>query len=119
MNNQEVFNMAVRGLAWQGFRRSVSPSGRCQYRGGGGRKCAIGHCIPDEEYMPEMEGKSISSEVMTTVRTRLFAGADLPFLAALQAAHDSPFSGVTPEDLRSTLSDVAKRYNLTWPEDVP
>jgi hypothetical protein len=53
VSKQEVVNFAVREVYKQG-RASAGPNS-CLYRGTGGRKCAIGHLIPDEEYNSEMD----------------------------------------------------------------
>jgi hypothetical protein len=33
----------------------------CMYRGNNGRKCAVGHCIPDEKYRPSLECSPVNS----------------------------------------------------------
>lgn len=46
---------AVLAVLKQG-RVSVAGSGvKCMYRGCDGAKCAVGHLIPDEKYVPEMD----------------------------------------------------------------
>jgi hypothetical protein len=42
------------------------PSGRmdCLYRGPEGRKCVAGHCIPDDKYAPELEGRAADSDCL-------------------------------------------------------
>ncbi len=59
---QEIFNLAYTGLHGQGWRQSVNAEGGCMYRGPVGLKCAIGHCIDDQDYDPEMEGTSFVGE---------------------------------------------------------
>lgn len=46
-SKQYYFNKMYRGLAAQGWKRSMNSLGGCDYRGKGGMKCAIGHIIPD------------------------------------------------------------------------
>lgn len=62
LNRQEAFETMVRYLHKQG-KRSYKNSGganqSCMYRGPGGTKCAAGVLITDEQYVPEMEEKSI------------------------------------------------------------
>lgn len=46
-DKQAMFNAAYIGLAGQGFERSFVEGEGCMYRGRDGKKCAIGHCLPD------------------------------------------------------------------------
>lgn len=120
MNRQELFNMAYVGLAKQGFVRSVSDDGRenpsCRYRGPEGRKCAIGHCIPDKEYSPLFEGYSPGTSLGEARDICVAAGigpGDVLWAATLQRCHDY---GKTPADMRGRLESFARSYNLSIPE---
>lgn len=118
MERQEAFEKAVRGLAGQGWERSVTtqegPYTQCCYRGDGGRKCAIGHLIPDEDYSPRMEGGAITwPQVLETCG---LSSADRGFAVDMQIAHDRAES---PEGMLRNYREFAEQYDLTWPADVP
>ena len=57
MKKQEVFNKVAAHLLAQG--KPALKGEDCVYRSKDGLKCAIGCLIPDENYTPEMERKSI------------------------------------------------------------
>lgn len=55
-----LFVWSLNKVIDQGCRAmSKDHAGACQYRGSGGNKCAVGHCIPDSHYDKEMEGANI------------------------------------------------------------
>lgn len=102
MTNQEIFRDVVCAIVMQGRKSSqpgrVSGTNVCSYRGANGAKCAAGHLIPDEAYVPSMEGKIVcgdrSDVVVGTLRGE-FATC-LPWtmeqdqlVRDLQKAHDS------------------------------
>lgn len=118
-----VFNHVMRGFAAQGWRRSLSKTGACRYRGEGGCKCAIGHLIPDSRYSPDIEGNGISERVISSlfswvdpgsVRLRVWQD-NMKWLDALQSAHDNAVSDVA---LRPVMVEFAHDHGLKWPEDV-
>ena len=59
MTPQEVFDYGSKHLLNQG-KRSVRSNCEpdCEYFGPNGLKCAVGAFIPDDEYVPEIEGKA-------------------------------------------------------------
>lgn len=89
MNRQEIFDTVLTNLRKQKF-RSTDEQNFCMYRGCEGRKCAVGHLISDENYLPAMENNNFLA------LTERF-GANLPmfmiqerdFLQELQRAHDN------------------------------
>jgi hypothetical protein len=111
MTRQGIFDKAWTGLKAQGFMRSMRGKG-CAYRGAEGRRCAIGHCIPDAAYRDEWEGR----------RYDAFAAIGLPRMyqdehefywgVRLQGCHDS---GRTPAGMEENLRDFARKHNLTIP----
>lgn len=124
---QEIFDASVKGLASQGFERSMSKTidsltKVCAYRGSDGRKCSIGHLIPDEFYAPEIEGFGISllTEKSSGVFNRGvdymfdFGEFDVDFLARLQNAHDS---GETPNIMVRRLRKLAIEEGLVYPDE--
>jgi hypothetical protein len=108
MNNQELFNKAYVGLAWQGFEQSISVS--CLYRGPNGRKCGIGQAIPDELYVPEMDSTFYA---LDKVPALIGFKGELELAAAIQQVHDGAES---PEGMRVALFNLAVSYGLTVPD---
>jgi len=111
---QEIFDLAYIGLAKQGFKRSyqkeTSTDGPfCLYRAPDGKKCAIGFCIPDEEYRPNLEG----GDAWLAYKAAGISGRDFNFAERLQGVHDhSKFPSEMEQDLRM----FANEYGLTIPE---
>lgn len=60
MTQQEIFDKVAAHLLQQNRRAEGNGGGFCAYRGDHGLKCAIGCLIPDERYLPEMEGRGAS-----------------------------------------------------------
>ncbi len=63
----------------------------CRYRGPNGKKCAAGHWIRDEDYLPEMEGKSVLSPIVNEalVKNGLEKISETYVLERLQTIHDT------------------------------
>lgn len=115
---QEIFDIAYRGLASQGFKRSKD-GGACAYRDSNGRKCAIGWLIPDDKYTPYIENDTPSAGCQNGYMVRELAGIsyeDASFATNLQRCHDDATNCV---GVKSRLRDFAKRYKLTIPEVTP
>jgi hypothetical protein len=116
---QEWFELAVRGLARQGWRQSYSASGDCCRYRLGELKCAIGHGIPDEAYQSEWDEKGKGAESMARGQHIGVADNDVAssimFLESMQWAHDGAGS---PKDVRKRMGDFCTTHNLTWPADV-
>lgn len=113
---QEIFDAAYKGLASQGFVRSLAEVG-CAYRGAEGRRCAIGFLIPDEKYSPELEG--LTPEDIVVCRAADICEDDWMFAKDLQEAHDGPNGDIeddTPEEMKARLLSFAKLHNLTIPQ---
>ena len=121
ITKQDTFDTVYRGLAQQGFKRSLETAGEgCRYRGAEGRKCAAGYVLPDEMYHPGMEGFGIERERdliegekpnLPTLAIRNL-GHDIDLLVDLQLAHD--FAD-TPNEMRESLLAVAEAHDLTIP----
>jgi hypothetical protein len=113
---QAWFNMAYAGLRSQGFTHSWRPNTTaCAYRGEGGRRCAVGWLIPDEEYNPLMEGSScmwLLDGPFCPRSLRGIDGSDAAFLSLLQKAHDAYIE----EAIQERLHRIAEDYGLTVPE---
>ena len=87
---QQEFNTSVRGIFAQGG-PSIRPDGECVYRGRGGKKCAIGHLIIDDEYdkkMDGLEGGVNVSGLIEDYKVSTLSKERERFYNNLQAAHD-------------------------------
>lgn len=95
MTIQEFFNNAYRHHVINkqpaGFDKArnisgMNPDGSCVYRGPNGEKCAAGVNIPDSEYNPQFEGKSILSVLPKIPHLE---GLNPYKCERIQGAHDS------------------------------
>ena len=113
---QQAFNKAYLGLKAQGFERSHKGGSGCRYRGPDGKKCAIGHMIPDEHYRPEMEGGSVCFIAESYPEALPVGLRGIPAqhaLHRLQRCHDQASN---PEDMKRRLVNYAEDWELTVPE---
>jgi hypothetical protein len=85
VTDQEAFNIMAAHLLRQAARSRLGE--RCAYRGDGGRKCAIGILIPDDQYRDDFENRSVS-ELMVDEGLPCLHGLTLALLKLLQAIHD-------------------------------
>lgn len=124
MNKQEIFDTAVKGLASQGFKRSrtlspVTETTNCSYRGNYGEKCAIGWCIPDDVYTPDMDDSNSNTAVEYQFKILEYLNAnydeEVEFLTKLQNAHDYSSS---PFNMKQRLREFAGLYKLIIPEEI-
>ena len=107
MTTQEAFDKSVTALLKQ---NKKSEDGRkCMYRGPEGRKCAIGHLIPDSIYDPSMERKGVNvlryefPEVAD-----LLEDVNIELLNQLQLIHDT----TPPKAWELGFNLLAYRYKL-------
>jgi hypothetical protein len=111
---QEIFNAAYIGLHGQGWKKSTDgaeSSPACMYRGKNGLKCAIGHCIADEDYVPHLEGRFVRSEgVLCAAKIAL---GDQLFAGEMQRQHDLASSAA---EMKTRFEAFAKQHNLTIPQ---
>ena len=109
-DEQEMFSTAYIGLAGQGWEKSIDNS-KCVYRAPKtGKKCAIGHCIPDNLYDESFEGFDVyrGLRLLGDVNKEMYWFAD-----ALQECHDR---ADTPENMKQRFHDFAEEHSLTIPE---
>lgn len=111
MTNQEAFDTIVKGLASQGFQRSMVGAG-CRFRDRQGRKCAVGWVIPDEKYYPGLEGTAIHS---LRLRGLVPMSVDGALLQRAMSCHDG---GTTPASMMEALVDCADRFQLKLPKEL-
>jgi hypothetical protein len=108
---QEWFDLAVRGLAGQRWRQALDVDGACTYGQPGGDRCAIGHGLGE---VANLNG--VAMTLVTSGRIGVTGTCSSDFLTAMQFAHDL---GLSPRKMRKAFVRLAKRYDLTWPADVP
>lgn len=112
---QEWVDLAVKGLASQGWKQSITlgewPS--CAYRGENGCRCAIGWGIPDKAYHPSMEGHG--AHLYATVSDALLVDGDR-FLSQLQGVHDDH---ADPQAMEAAMRTFVQLRQLTWPQESP
>ena len=107
---QNTYDYVCACLAIQ-KRQSMAKGGlRCVYRNPEGLKCAVGHCIPDEEYSEDFETPMVDQLASVYARVPSLQSASFRLLNQLRIAHDLEN---TPEGLRWALKLVASRYGLT------
>ena len=126
---QQIFNRAVKGLAGQDWKRSTNQLGGCLYRGTkineesglfeySGLKCAIGHCLTDEELEARgvpYEGSLMSLPPDAKKRLGIHIAGRSDALIALQVAHDKALS---PSDMRTGLKQFAANFELVRPKEL-
>ena len=109
LTKQEIFTKAYQGLKSQGFQRSVALDiFGCAYRGAAGKKCAIGHLIPDENYRPSLEISCASSPKVRQA-ANIPDGVSDEFLIELQRCHDMSSN---PTHMQNNLDRFIEKYNL-------
>lgn len=121
---QQVFDNALNGVRGQGYKPSMSVDG-CAYRGFGGRKCAIGHCIPDELYDPSMDayptGVAVLREKFPPVDA-LFSGLSTHDLGRLQGIHDdlsNTAGSLAQQQFEREMQRFAEERGLTYTAPQP
>jgi len=90
----------------------------CRYRGANGLQCAIGCDIPDDEYSPELEGRSIRRLIEMgafSAKRRTEYNEHLELLIDLQSMHDN-----VPVSLwLDRLDEIASAHGLKPIESIP
>lgn len=115
MTNQELFNRVVAHLRAQGCAAKewvTHPNSRaylCRYRTADGKKCAVGCLIPDERYIPDLEGKIATHAVVATAAG--LEGHNLQLATRLQAIHD----WIDPREWPEQLKQLAAEFELEVP----
>ena len=109
---QELFDHVVKAVVAQGVKSAPPNSENGMYRLGD-LKCAAGHAIRDDEYAPDLEGRTIWWMARNgRLPSRLVPHESL--LERLQSAHDDakqPFV----QSFRANAKAVAAAVNLTMP----
>jgi len=125
---QACLNGSVRGLAWQGWERSLGPTpamiSGCALNGLNGRHCAIGWLIPPRKFNPQIAGANgvLNEGLLPTPIMKWFRlqpkeeqGIFRLFCVDLMMNHD--LSG-SPHEMHSAFRKMAESHKLTWPKGV-
>ncbi len=80
----QLFDKSVAAVIAQG-KPAMNTFETCMYRAPDGTRCALGHLIPDEDYVPDMDHGAI---LATEIIKRLKLPGELPIWLQLQTAHD-------------------------------
>ena len=133
---QMLFDNALFGVRRQGgpSLRTIKVAGMngsldvCAYRGGDGKRCAVGWNIEDHEYQPTFEGKLIKSD-STFIPERLWPYR--LFLREIQQAHDAGWNNFTyfqrtygrdfakrqyTQGFNVRMKEIAQRFGLAYTE---
>lgn len=114
--DQELFDLAMVGMAKQGWRKSETRSGDCRYRGPGGCKCAVGQLLTDDE-AARFEGFNVSTlKDEGKLPTRL--ESQFALVLSMQEEHDSARFGAKGEDMANRFRRMATEFGLEFREDV-
>ena len=109
-SRQEMFDLAVRGLRSQGFRRAVTRDGACNYLTSDGLRCAWGWVDTPLRGQPgtvlTLAEKGIGLAGKLSAEDRWWA-------RELQRCHDDAPDGCLEAELRK----FCKRHGLEWPEE--
>ena len=111
---QEVFDKVSTHLLSQN-KQAIDASFHCQYKikiDNEVLMCAIGCCIPEKEYNPNLEGKTLwnSKDVRAILGLKMAPSEMEDMLSYLQSIHDS----FLPKSWPKQLQKLEKRYNLVF-----
>ncbi|TPL66593.1 hypothetical protein [Mesorhizobium sp. B2-4-1] len=114
MITQQTFNTIYLGLQAQGWRQSYDREAfMCAYRGANNHKCAIGHLIPDDQYVPKMDDFVAGVLGYDWFKELNF----VPELTrdefnGLQACHDN---NVHPDEMKAAFITFGQKFGLEIP----
>ena len=116
MSLQEIHDIIKQGLESQQWQQSLDKWNRCMYRSKNGRKCAVGHILPDEFYTKHIEGLQLDGVLFKSRKCKpFFAGLNthnddkISFLYEMQDCHDRNNS---PSRMKREFEDISNRYRL-------
>lgn len=112
MTDQEVFTMVATHLLAQNEKAMSANNSFCMYRSPKGLKCALGCLIPDNEYAPELEGKTFREMQAKGLVPPALLSMNVDLIKELQAVHDQ----WQPERWATRLTIVAGDFGLQMPE---
>jgi hypothetical protein len=115
---QAIFDKACAGvIAQRGQSMMIGDNSTCAYRGEGGKKCAIGHLLSDEQIemygVKEMDNpERFVSELVNELVPGVQTSMAVEFLTDLQDAHDNSHGGGFVSDFKYRANLVAQKWNL-------
>ena len=125
---QKVFNIVWEEFVVKERQQAIDRVlSQCVYRGSddagehtsdNDMRCAVGVCIPDDMYDPELEDYGSIGSVhirMPDWYQSVFNGIDVNFLSGLQRAHDLARDTDFTADISSRLRVLAQMHTLTIP----
>ena len=122
MTNQEMFDLAVRGLASQDWHQCRDNDGSCTYTDDWDRHCAFGWVDPG---IPREFWSGYSIKMLANLDIGVAATLDSPgmqFAMDIQQLHDTANRGLNwtrAQDMFRQFDQFCDRHGLTWPADVP
>ena len=114
-DNQSVFSFVLNFLREQGGPAFDDQKDECRYRMGG-KCCAAGCLIPDEDYNCAMEGEGIEPDLgVNGLAYKYFEkrGFDMRLLCSLQSAHDQ-IAPTKWELFERGMKEVATNHELAY-----
>jgi hypothetical protein len=122
---QELFDTVAKHLLTQNA-KSRDGGDLCFYRDPNGLKCAVGCLIPDDEYRPEMENRTVAGmlyyrpELLTRERFEEIE-SNIDLLTDLQIVHDDRKIEMWREELRIVANHFELKADVleTIPAAVP
>lgn len=116
--DQMVFD-AFKATYLQG-QKSLVEDNFCAYRSKyGGRKCMVGHMIPDELYTPDIESMSVKNigfkpmlEKLAEYKGITDISSRIPLLCDLQSTHDHEYPADFRNDYADTTLKVLRGHNV-------
>ena len=117
MEAQAFFDFTVNAVRAQRVPSMNCDTMTCFYRGPNGLKCAAGHSITDEEYLPEMESRLVYQ--LNLPRTHVLVRHE-DLAASLQKAHDESARASGEEEavflsrFEQMVERIAEAYDLKY-----
>jgi hypothetical protein len=119
---QEMFDMAVVGLANQKWERSTGLLQICVYLSKDGKRCAWGHV---DKMLTEEHNRYTSIENLASIHVKYennkptlayyLDESEILFVEEMQAAHDFSSADYL---MKEKFIELGNKYGLTWPEEV-
>lgn len=114
---QPLFDKAVKGVIAQGGHSICEDENTCAYRGLGGKKCAIGQLLSDEqiELHSIKEGMTPGKFPPALIRELLpgiQSGIAVQFLEELQNCHDSCAGSNFIQTFKRVANEMADKWDL-------
>ena len=123
MSLAEIARRMYQGMKSQDWEQSVRSNGSCAYRGVGGNKCVVGHCISDAR--AELWDKGFNGDGELTSITKWSTTLPnlnpdtLTFLCRAQGIHDTIDCIHSEGTLSSKLEELFHQHDISPEEYNP